>query len=165
MQVSLRPWHKSDVETLALAANNRLIAQFMTDTFPHPYQLSDAERFIEWSTNNCPSVIRAIQYDNTIVGSIGIHPQQDIMRKNAEIGYWLSEAYWNRGIATEAIRQMIPIAFELLPVNRIFARTFGNNLASQKALLKAGFEKEGYFSKTIFKNGQFFDEVIYARRK
>ena len=81
------------------------------------------------------------------------------------MGYWLAEQYWGQGIITEAIRQMAEYSFTTLDIDRIFARPFGTNTASQRALEKAGFILEARFEKTIFKNGEYQDELFYAVRK
>ena len=116
-----------------------------------------------------PPIILTQKYlpivDGKPAGSIGLHLQTDILRKNAEIGYWLGESYWNKGIITKVIPQMIEYGFKNLDIVRIFARIFGTNIASQKVVEKCGFVLEGKYNKTLFKNGEFLDELIYAIRK
>ena len=106
-----------------------------------------------------------ISVNNKPIGSIGLHLQSDILRKNAEIGYWLAEEYWGKGIVLDAISQIVPIGFTNLDITRIFARIYGTNIPSQKVITKAGFILEGKYEKTIFKNNEFLDELIYAIRK
>jgi RimJ/RimL family protein N-acetyltransferase len=112
-----------------------------------------------------PIHIFAIDVNGKAVGGIGIHPQNDIMCKNAELGYWLGEAYLGKGIVTKAIKQVIDFAFKTYDIKRIYARPFGNNTASQHVLEKSGFQLEARFEKTIFKNGEYLDELIYSYRK
>ena len=164
MQFHIRPWKITDVESLAKHANNIAIARFMTNGFPHPYNELHAMRFIEMATKDNPVHIFAIEVNGEAVGGIGIHPQTDIMCKNAELGYWLSQDYWGKGIITEAIKQMIDFAFSTYDITRVFARPFGNNFASQRVLEKVGFILEARIEKNIFKNGAFVDELIYAFR-
>lgn len=138
----------------------------MTDGFPHPYTKTDGLRFIAFANQDDPVHIFAIDLDGEAVGGIGIHPQTDIHQKNAELGYWLGEPYWGRGIISSAIPLMIEFAFTTYPhINRIFARPFGRNIASQKVLEKNGFIREAVFEKTILKNGALEDEMIYAIRR
>lgn len=165
MNFTLRPWNINDLDSLVKNANNPNIAKFMTDGFPHPYTKEKGISFIEMATKDNPIHIFAIDVDGKAVGGIGIHPQQDIMKKNAELGYWLGEAYWGKGIVSEAIKQMIDFAFTTYVINRVFARPFGTNLASQKVLEKCGFKLEARFEKVIFKNGEYLDELVYAIRK
>lgn len=162
---TLRPFQKIDLDDLVNFANNPNIAKFMTDQFPHPYQKEHGQAFIEYATKYNPIHIFAIDIYGKASGGIGIHPQTDIQSKNAELGYWLAEPFWGKGIITEAIRKMVDYGFQTFDINRIFARPFGSNKGSQKALEKAGFILEGYYSKTIFKNGDFDDELIFAKRK
>jgi ribosomal-protein-alanine N-acetyltransferase len=98
------------------------------------------------------------------VGGIGIHPQTDIQRKNAELGYWLAESFWGNGIISNAIKQVVQFTFETYDINRIYARPFGTNIASQQVLEKNGFDLEARFEKTLIKNGELLDELIYAIR-
>lgn len=164
MHFTLRPWALSDLDSLVRYANNPDIAKFMTDQFPHPYTPEKARGFIEFASTALPHRILAIDVDGQAVGGIGIHPQTDIHCKNAELGYWLGEPFWGRGIMTGAIRQMVEYGFKTFGITRIFARPFGTNAGSQRALEKAGFVLEGRFEKTLFKNGEYLDELIYAVR-
>lgn len=165
MQFKLRPWNENDKNSLVANANNFNIARFLTDGFPHPYTEQNARDFIAMATKDDPVHIFAIEVEGKAVGGIGIHPQSDIMKKNAELGYWLGETYWGKGIVTAAIKQMVDFAFNTYDITRIYARPFGNNVASQKVLQKAGFCLEARIEKNIFKNGEFLDELIYAVRK
>lgn len=162
---TLRPFRPTDADALVKYANNPNIARFMTDMFPHPFTLDNANGFIKKTLSVDPIRIRAIEMDGEIAGAIGVHPQEDIMRKNAELGYWLAEPFWGRGIMTEAIRQTIDYGFQSWDIDRIFARPFGSNIGSQRALEKAGFKLEAKFEKTIFKNGAYEDEYVYAVRR
>lgn len=154
-----------DVESLAVFANNWNIAKNMTDQFPHPYDEQNAKTFITFATKNIPVHIFAIEVGGKAVGGIGLHPQSDVHKMNAELGYWLAEPFWGQGIISHAINEVVNIGFEQLEINRIFARPFGTNVASQKVLEKNGFKLEGRFEKTLIKNGILLDELIYALRK
>jgi RimJ/RimL family protein N-acetyltransferase len=161
----LRPWSINDLESLVHHANNPKIARFMTDGFPHPYSSENGKAFIEFATKAEPVHIFAIDVSGKAVGGIGIHPQSDIMKKNAELGYWLGEEYWGKGIITSAIKEMVTFAFNAYDITRLYARPFGTNTASQHVLEKAGFKLEARIEKNIFKNGEFLDECIYAVRR
>ncbi len=163
--ITLRPWSSADVNSLVKYANNPSIAKNMTDQFPNPYTEDKAKLLIENASRNKPCNILAIDFEGEAIGGIGIHPQTDIHCKNAELGYWLAESFWGKGIITKAISQMTKYAFANFDLHRIFARPFASNIASQKALQKAGFTLEATFEKTIFKNNEFIDELIYAIRK
>jgi [ribosomal protein S5]-alanine N-acetyltransferase len=165
MQFHLRPFSIEDLDSLVKFANNFNIAKNLTDAFPHPYSIENGNAFIEMATQNSPFNIFAIEVNGEAAGAIGVHPQKDIYRRNMEMGYWLAEPYWGKGIITKAISEMVDYAFKNFDVYRIYARPFGYNIASQKALEKAGFVLEARLEKTFFKNGEYVDELIYAIRR
>ena len=165
MNVLIRSWTLDDVDSLVYHANNFNIAKYMTDAFPHPYSRTDGIAFIQLANQDDPVHMFAIAVDGKAVGGIGVHPQKDIMQKSAELGYWLGEPYWRKGIMTKAIEEMIEFAFTTYDITRLFARPFGNNIPSQKLLEKSGFILEARIPKVIFKNGEYLDELIYAIRR
>lgn len=165
MDIILRPWHLNDAEHLAEIANNSNIAKFMMNQFPHPYTLENANAFINMASANTPKNILAIDLNGKAIGGIGTHLQSDVYCKNAELGYWLGEDYWGKGYITKAVQLMIEYAFKSFEIERIFAKPFGSNKASQKVLEKSGFVLEAQLSKTIYKNNVYEDELIYAVRR
>ena len=165
MQFILRPWKTEDIESLVKFANNPSIAKNMTNQFSHPYTAEKGKAFIDMARSGNPTHIFAIEINGQASGGIGLHQQSDIQCKNAELGYWLAEPYWGKGIITTAIGQMVDYGFKTFDIERIFARPFGTNIGSQKALEKAGFQLEGRLEKTFYKNGEYLDELIYALRK
>lgn len=165
MTFTLRSWKPEDLNDLVKFANNEKIAKYMTDQFPHPYSADDGKSFIEFATKDNPLHIFAIDINNQAAGGIGIHPQTGIQCKNAELGYWLAEPFWGKGIVTKAIAEMVDYGFTTWDIDRIFARPFGTNIASQRVLEKAGFVLEGKFKNTLFKNGEYLDELVYAVRR
>ena len=164
MNFELRPFRPGDAESLGFHANNRNISDNLTNGFPFPYTIDHADKFIEMARSHEPTQIMAITHDDKVIGGIGLHRQEDVYAKNMELGYWLSELHWGKGIMTEAIKQMITYGFENFDISRIFARPFGYNKGSIKALDKAGFVQEAFLKETFYKNGQFFDEFIFAVR-
>lgn len=165
MEFTLRPFTADDAELLPEYANNYNIARNMMNVFPHPYSAADAEKFIAMVSQQNPTQVFTIDINGRASGAIGIFPQQDIMCRNAELGYWLAEPFWGKGIITRAVKQMVEYGFKTWDINRIYARPFGSNKGSQKVLEKAGFILEARFEKTIFKFGEYQDELVYAVRK
>lgn len=165
MHFILRPWNLADLNSLVKYADNAAIAKYMTDQFPHPYTPNHGRNFIQFATTNPGARIFAIQVADEAVGGIGLHPQTDIQRNNAELGYWLGEPFWGHGIMTRAIEQIVTYGFQHLPITRIFARPFGSNLASQRVLEKSGFNLEARLPNTFCKNKVLEDELIYAIRR
>lgn len=159
----LRRWRTDDLESLVKYADNWNVAKNLTDKFPHPYTHKDGLQYLDFATK--AENIFAIELDGEAVGSIGFFLQDDVHSKNAEIGYWLAEPFWGRGFVTKAIKQTVDFAFKNYEIERIFARPFGTNLGSQKVLEKAGFIFEARFEKSIYKNGEFLDELFYAIRR
>lgn len=154
-----------DQSTLANLANNTRISDMMTDAFPSPYSSDEAVAFIQRvSAPPVPNIL-AITWEGDIAGSIGVFPQQDINRLNAEIGYWLGEPFWNKGIMSEALKAMCKYAFFYFPVTRLFARPYPHNNASIRVLEKAGFTLEARIKDALIKKGVVLDELIYALRK
>src|SRR4051812_45046496 len=121
MNFTLRPWHLSDLKSLVTYANNSNIAKNMTDQFPHPYTEENGKLFIGFATSDSPAHIFAIDINGEAVGGIRIHPQTDILCKNAELGYWLAEPFWGKGIITKAIPQMLDFAFKTYTITRVYA--------------------------------------------
>ncbi|HMT77951.1 MAG: GNAT family N-acetyltransferase [Saprospiraceae bacterium] len=165
MEFILRPWKASDINSLIKYANNWNIAKNLTNQFPHPYTIQDGKAFIEYATKDDPIHIFAIEVNQEAVGGIGIHPQSDIFIKNAELGYWLGEPFWGYGIVSKAIKQIIQFGFSTFDIERIFARPYGTNFASQKILEKNNFLLEGRYNNILYKNGEYLDELIYAIRR
>jgi len=164
MEFELRKWRNSDADSVAKYANNANIANNLRNIFPYPYTIEDAK----WYVNSCVSndeirqCIRAIVVDGEAVGTIGVFIKNDVYCKSGEIGYWLGEPFWNRGIISEAIKQISDLVFQKYNVVRIFAQPYAGNIGSRKVLEKAGFELEGVLKKSVYKNGVIFDSCIYS---
>jgi [ribosomal protein S5]-alanine N-acetyltransferase len=165
IEFKIRTWKNSDLDSLVKHANNWNVARNMTDKFPFPYTEKDGCSFIERAMKGLPIHIFAIEIGGQSVGGIGIHPQDDIHCKNAELGYWLAEPFWGHGVMTEAVKEMVEYAFSTFDIDRVFARPFGTNKASQRVLEKAGFKLEARFENALFKKGEYLDELIYAVRR
>ncbi|MDV2480853.1 GNAT family N-acetyltransferase [Methanoculleus sp. Wushi-C6] len=158
----LRPWTPDDAGSLVRHANNPRIAAMMRDGFPYPYTPADACRFIGVATDTASHLYLAIDVCGEAVGGIGIQPLDDVKRRTAEIGYWLSESFWGRGIVTGAVRSLVPVAFERFDIVRLEAGVFSNNPASMHVLEKCGFTREAVHRMAITKNGAALDEFVYV---
>ena len=107
--IRLRPYSLADISRLATLANNKNVSRYLTDTFPYPYTEEDAAWWVNTGAQENNAVTRAIEFNDAFVGSVGIQPQSGWKAHSAEIGYWVGEPYWGKGIATEALRQMTRI--------------------------------------------------------
>ena len=165
--LELREWRLSDVASLAENANNINIWNNLRDAFPHPYSEEDGKNFIEKALSMPkPATLLAITLDGKAIGSIGITLHTDVDRITAEMGYFIGEKYWNRGFTTEAIKQMVSYAFiNFQYLNKIYATPYDFNIASQRALQKAGFEREAILKKAVIKNGKILDLHYYSLLK
>ncbi len=165
MNLKLRKLELSDATRLAELANNKKLWLNMRDSFPYPYNVEDATNFINFANEDNGNPIFAIIYNNELIGSIGLHKQEDINRYSMELGYWIGEPYWNKGIATNAVALIIEFGFLNLDINRIFASTIESNLASSRVLEKNNFTFEGVSRKSAFKNNVFLDEYKFSLLK
>lgn len=164
MNCILRKWRLSDAGDLAAALNNEKILNNLRDGLPLPYTEQDAHDYIitMLSSNESDTFAYAITIDDRAVGSIGAFRQSNIHRQTAELGYYLAEEYWGRGIMTDAIRQLCGIVFETTDILRIYAEPFAYNTASRRALEKAGFCYEGTMKNNAVKNGKVLDMALYS---
>jgi RimJ/RimL family protein N-acetyltransferase len=161
----LRPFREEDLPALVKHANDPTVAANLTDAFPHPYTEQHGRAFLEEAMRPVP-LRRCIEVEGECAGAIGLHPKTDLWRRNLELGYWLAKGHRGKGIMTEAIRRMVQLGFAGFPeVTRIYATPFGSNLASQRALEKAGFALEARLAGTLVKNGRVEDELVYAFRR
>ena len=158
----VRPWRTADTSSLVKYANNLNIARHLRDRFPHPYTLSDARRFIDAVASAYPVTTFAVDVGGEAVGGIGFSPGSDVERFSAEVGYWLAEPFWGRGIAPEALRLVSQYAFTQFNLLRLFALPFADNDRSTRVLEKAGYTREGVLRASSVKFGQPRDQVIYA---
>lgn len=165
MEVTLRKLVETDASNLVKYGNNKKIARNLTDSFPSPYTEEAAHKFINFASTADKAQIRAIDKDGELIGIVGLYIQDDIMCKNAELGYWVAEPFWGQGIATKAIKQAIDMGFKNLDIVRIFARPYGSNKASQRVIEKLGFTKEAHIKQNLYKWGEWEDELIYGLRR
>lgn len=161
----LRSWHPDDALTLVKHANNRKVAENLRDGFPHPYSLSDAIRWLNMVGENRSDLILAIEIEGEAAGGIAMYTGKDVYRYNGEIGYWLSENYWGKGIMSDAVGVLVDYAFLETRLLRIFATVFQFNTPSMRVLEKCGFILEAIHKKTVMKGGKLLDEYLFSLLK
>ena len=159
---AVRSWEPTDAPALAHHANDRAIWRNLKDRFPNPYSLANAEWFIEHCRTETPESAFAIVVDDEAIGSIGFEHRGDIWRRSVELGYWLAQPYWGRGITTNVVKAMTEWAFDAWSINRVWAGVFAWNPASARVLEKAGYVYEGRLHQSAVKDGELVDELIYA---
>jgi ribosomal-protein-alanine N-acetyltransferase len=162
--LTFRTWRTRDVDALVEQANNRNVWINLKDRFPHPYTRDDAECWI--GMNHLilgPPVNFAIDLGGEPVGGVGVEPLEDVYHRSANIGYWVAEPHWGKGIATAAVEFICDYALRTFPLERLQADVFGWNAASARVLEKLGFTLEGRRRRAVIKDGRVGDLLLYAR--
>ncbi len=145
-------------------ANNKNISRYLIDSFPYPYTKKDADWFLETGSSANASVTKVIQYQGEFVGIIGITPQTGWKKHIAEIGYWIGEPYWGKGITAEALKMMSNFAFSELKHKKLFAPVLAPNKKSMRVLEKCDYILEGVLKQEVFKDGHYFDVYHYSKQ-
>ena len=167
MKCRIRKWELSDAKDLAAALSNKKVQDNLRDGLPYPYTEQDGKEFISamLSADENETYAFAITVDNMVLGSIGIFRQGNIHRQTAELGYYIAEEYWGKGIMTEAVKQICEYVFSESDIIRIYAEPFAYNMASCRVLEKAGFQYEGTLRSNAVKNGKVIDMKMYSLLK
>lgn len=167
MNCKIRKWKLSDAKDLASVISNKKIQDNLRDGVPYPYTEQDATDYISamLSEDENETLAFAITIDNKAIGSIGAFRQKNIHRHTAEIGYYIAEEYWGKGLMTEAVKQICSYIFDKSNIVRIYAEPFSYNKASCRVLEKAGFLYEGTLRSNAIKNGKTIDMLMYSRLK
>jgi RimJ/RimL family protein N-acetyltransferase len=161
--VILRELMDFDLEKLVVYADNEKVSINLRDGFPKPYTIDSARNFKKMVDSQSPKTFFAIEYQNDYAGNISLSIGTDIYRKSAEIGYFIGEPFWNKGIATKAVNLITEWGFSQLDIVRIYTGVFDYNQASQRVLEKCGFVKEAVFRQSICKNDKMYNEIRYAK--
>lgn len=164
MDCKIRKWKMEDAENLAAALNNKKIHDNLRDGLPLPYTVKDAEEYITSMLEaDCNEIFAfAITVDDKAVGSIGVFRKENIHSQTAEMGYYIAEPYWGKGLGTSAVKQTCKFIFSNTDIIRIFAEPFAHNAASCCILEKAGFSFEGTLRKNAVKNNTVIDMKMYS---
>jgi RimJ/RimL family protein N-acetyltransferase len=161
--IQLRVWQKDDAQQLAAIANNKNIWSNVLDSFPSPYTVMDALQWINKESTAQPVTKFAIEFQGNVVGGIGMILNDDVYRNTVELGYFVGETFWGKGIATNAIQTIVEHIQKNYSVNRVMARVYAHNKASMKALQKAGFHLEGIQEKAAIKNNLLIDVFVWVK--
>lgn len=161
--IKLRPWKIEDAGQLTSIANNKKIWLNVRDHFPHPYTVGDALKWVEHTSQQTPLQNMAIVVNGEIAGGIGLTPKEDVHRKSMEIGYFLGEQYWGKGMATIAVSMLLSYIAENFDVVRIYAEVFEHNKSSMRVLEKNGFHLEGISKRSIIKNQVIMDAYVWVK--
>lgn len=167
MRCRIRKWEMSDARDLAVALSNTKVQDNLRDGLPYPYTEQDGKDFISdmLAADENETFAFAVTADSKVIGSIGVFRQQNIHSRTAELGYYIAEGYWGRGLMTEAVTQVCRHVFENSDIIRIYAEPFAYNAASCRVLEKAGFKYEGTLRDNAVKNGKVIDMKMYSLLK
>ena len=167
MECKIREWKMEDAAELAATLNNKNIQDNLRDGLPYPYTEDDAKFYInEMLKADKNSVFAfALTADHKVVGSIGVFRKDNIHSRTAEMGYYIAESFWGKGLGTCAIKQTCQYVFNNTDILRIFAEPFSYNIASCRILEKSGFKCEGVLRSNAVKNNQILDMKIYSLLK
>ena len=160
---TLRAWRRDDAAALALHAGNAEVWRWMSDGFPHPYTREIAEHWVARGHVEFGGDHWAIACDDEAVGGAGIQPQAHRFRCNAEVGWWLAQANWGRGIAARVAGLLAECAFADLGITRVVAPIHAGNLRSMRVALKSGFRLEAVQPQSVIKAGRAIDCWVFAR--
>lgn len=164
MLVQIRKWELADAPALADALSNKAVQVNLRDGIPYPYTVQDARKYIAAmrAADENETFAYAVTVDAQVVGSIAAFRQANIHSHTAELGYYLSEAFWGRGVMTEAVRQLCAVLFAHTDILRVYAEPFAHNVGSRRVLEKAGFQYEGTLRRHARKSGRLLDMTLYA---
>lgn len=164
MKIELKCLNDIDPCELAYAANDPQIHHYLRNSFPYPYTLDHAMSFISYSLQH-QAVDFGIVVDNVCVGCIGVTFHNDIYKKNCDIGYWLNSHYWRRGIMSKVVHMLCYYLFTNYSITKICAEVYAKNIASCQVLEHNQFVMEGYLKNHAFKDGQYYDLILYSLRE
>src|SRR6185503_2988124 len=126
------------------------------------YTTRDGNAFLKHIRGQRPEMAFAIAVNGEAVGGIGFQLGGDVERVSAEIGYWLGQPFWGRGITTEALVALTEYAIVTHGLKRVVAVPFAWNTASCRVLEKAGYELEARLRRSAVKDGTITDQLQYA---
>jgi RimJ/RimL family protein N-acetyltransferase len=158
----IRSYKLSDKAAMVKYANNQNVSKNLRDSFPFPYTEKDAVKWLNLACIQNPELNFAIADPVELIGGIGLLLQPDVFRYSAEVGYWLAEPFWGKGITTKALIAFTKYAFGQFDLERLFAGVFDGNDFSVKVLENAGYKIEGRYRKAVFKDGKFKDQLMYG---
>lgn len=163
VRITLRDYREADIDAIHQLLNNYDVSRFLSSRIPFPYTREDAVWWVNTGSQN--EITRVIVFNQQLAGIIGVARGPHENYRCGELGYWLGEPFWGRGLATLAVSRMTEMIFNETDIVRLFAPIYDCNKASMRVVEKCGYKLEGVAKTSIFKDGRFYDEHIYARLK
>jgi RimJ/RimL family protein N-acetyltransferase len=160
----LRAWRAEDLDSLVASASDESVSRGLRDRFPYPYTGDDGRAWLARAIDESDRAW-AIDIDGAAVGGVSLHPGNDVYRHSAELGYWIGQRHWGRGLVTRILGVFVPRAMHAFRLHRVFASVYANNPASMRVLEKCGFAREGVHASAVVKRGELLDLHVYARTR
>jgi RimJ/RimL family protein N-acetyltransferase len=163
VHISLRDYQQADIDHIHQLLNNYAVSRFLSSRIPYPYSHDDAVWWV--NSGSKQEITRVIEFNQQLAGVIGVIPGRFENQRCGELGYWLGQPFWGKGLATSAVKAMTSLIFAETGIVRLCAPIYGPNKASMRVAEKSGYRLEGIAKRAIFKDGEFYDEYLYARLK
>ena len=160
--IELRELKRDDREWLVRYLNNEQLVRYLASRIPQPYSFEDASWWVEVGSKE-GAFVRAITFNGVFCGVIGVYTKAAEYAHAAELGYWVAQEHWNKGIASKAVADFTELVFATTDIQRLYAVVSAPNLASIQVMNKAGYSLEGILRKSVQKQGQFYDEHLFAK--
>lgn len=160
----LRPWRLDDLDSLVASANDDSVSRGLRERFPYPYGGDDGRAWLARAAGEFDRAW-ALELDGHAVGGIGLHPDGDRHRRSAELGYWLAQRLWNRGVMTKVVAAFAPRAMEVFGLHRLHAIVYEGNPGSVRVLEKCGFVLEDKQRSAVAEHGRPLEIHRYARTR
>ncbi|WP_286269803.1 GNAT family N-acetyltransferase [Thalassotalea hakodatensis] len=161
--ITLRSFRQNDSDLLVNYLNNSHVTQYITSAIPQPYTEQDAQWWISHSQQS--NLIKAIEYQGEFVGCISAQRGDFEYYRSAELGYWVAQKFWGKGIATTTVQDFNQWLFTTTDIQRLQVSVVSLNKASSRVLAKNNFTCEGMRKHVSYKKGQFFDEELWSLLK
>lgn len=158
----VRPWRRGDRDALLRHANDPAVARFLSLRFPHPYTPADADAWFDFLDAQDDPEGWAIEVGGEAVGGIGVRRGAAEFAHSGELGYWLGQAFWGRGLVTAAVRAVVPFAMARWGLSRLTAYAASDNPGSIRVLEKSGFQREGLMRARAIRDGRAQDHVVFG---
>ena len=160
----LRALRPGDAPALQRNADDEAVRRNLFEGFPRPYTLADAQAWCGGAWRDRGELVWGITVHDEVIGCIGVRSDKGWLRCNAEVGYWIGQAFWRRGITSEALALATDWTFtQSAEITRLYAPIFAWNEGSQGVSRSCGYRLEATMPQSAIKDGRVIDRVVYAR--
>ena len=164
----LRPLRPEDAASLQRHADDPAVAHNLFEGFPQPYTIEIAREWCEREhlSPRFAHVLGVVVEHDEVAGCISVTPQRGDWSPSAIVGYWLGQAYWGRGVMSEALALISAWAWTAFPeVQRLWMPIYARNAGSQGVARRAGYRLEGRLELAARKGGQAIDVLQFGQTR